>query len=247
MEFKAEVTDVRTYVDKRTSPEPHTALYKLRIPEGVALPFKAGQFVQLSMDDFKLRGNPNLPKWASYSICSAEGAGDNLQFAIRLLDTPGFTNHLKTHCHVGSKINIRGPYGVFTVKPDAKRLMYICTGTGIAPLLSHIRTLLNAGSTTPISLFFGFKNPDVYIFREELEEMAKKYPNFKLETTVTDQGREDWQGRVGIFHDFFPQYPFEAPGETDVFICGNARMVEDVKTILPTVGFLKENIHIEEW
>ncbi|MFH1751042.1 MAG: FAD-binding oxidoreductase, partial [Candidatus Micrarchaeota archaeon] len=133
MEIKAEITDIKTYADKRASQEVHTAIYRLKLPEGVDFQFKAGQFVQLSMDDFKLRGNPNMPKWTSYSICSAEGEKTGLEFAIRLLDTPGFTNHLKLNAKVGSQINVRGPMGVFTVKPDAKRLAYFCTGTGIAP------------------------------------------------------------------------------------------------------------------
>jgi len=247
MEFRSEVIEIRPYLDKRASPDVHSAIYKLKIPDGLDFSFKAGQFVQLSMDDFKLRGNPNLPKWTSYSISSGEGEKGALEFAIRLLDTPGFTNHLKTHCVVGSKINVRGPFGVFTIKQEAKRLIYIGTGTGVAPLLSHIRTLLNSGSTIPITLFFGFKNPDVYLFREELERMAKEHPNFRLEPTITDLGREDWQGRMGIFHDFFPTYNFEGKEETDVFICGNPKMVEDVKTILPQIGFKAENIHIEPW
>ncbi|MFH1443756.1 MAG: hypothetical protein ABIG96_07000, partial [Candidatus Micrarchaeota archaeon] len=161
--------------------------------------------------------------------------------------TPGFTNHLKLNAKVGSQINVRGPMGVFTVKPDAKRLAYFCTGTGIAPLISHIRTLLKAGSTIPITLFFGFKNPDVYIFREELERMAKEHPNFKLEATITDEGRDDWQGRKGIFNDFLPEYDLEGKEETDVYICGNKNMVEAVKGMLPQLGFKAENIHIEPW
>jgi NAD(P)H-flavin reductase len=247
MEFKAEVYDMRTYADKRASPEPHTRIYKLKIPDGINLDFKSGQFMMLAMDDFSLRGNPKMLKWSSYSIASSQLTTEYLEFSIRLLDTPGFTHHLKDCCQIGIKLNVKGPYGTFTVKPDAKRLMYVCTGTGVAPLLSHIRTLLHGGSAIPISLFFGFKNPDVYIFKEELEELAKKYANFKLEPTITDAGREDWAGRVGIFHDFFPTYPFEARAETDVYLCGNPKMVDDLKMMLPTLGFKAENIHIEPW
>ncbi|MFH0971415.1 MAG: FAD-dependent oxidoreductase [Candidatus Micrarchaeota archaeon] len=247
LEFKAEVLEMRDYVDKRVSPEPHSRIYKLKIPKGIDFQYKAGQFCQLSMDDFPLRGNPDLLKWSSYSIASAPFQAGYLEFSIRLLDTPGFTHHLKDCCNVGSIINIRGPFGVFTMIPNPKRLMFVCTGTGVAPLISHIRALLNDGSIIPISLFFGFKNPDVYIFKDELEELAKKYPNFKLEPTITDAGREDWNSRVAIFHDFFPAYPFEHPEETDVFICGNPKMVEDVKTILPQVGFKPEMMHIEPW
>ncbi|MBI5224363.1 hypothetical protein HY989_00670 [Candidatus Micrarchaeota archaeon] len=247
MEFKAEITDIKTFVDKSASLQPHTRIYRMKIPEDIKFEFKSGQFIMLAMEDFPLRSNPKMLKWSSYSIASSQLEKTYLEFSIRLLDTPGFTNHLKEKAHIGSKISIKGPFGVFTVRPDAKRLMYVCTGTGVAPLLSHIRTLLFSGSTIPISLFFGFKNPDVYIFREELEELTKKFPNFKLEPTITDPGRTDWQGRTGIFHDFFPTYSFVGKEETDVYICGNPKMVEDIKTILPTIGFNHDNIHIEPW
>ncbi len=247
LEFKAQVQSIRTYVDKGASPEPHSRIYVLKIPEGIDFPYKPGQFCQLALDDFPLRGNPGLLKWSSYSIASAPFQKGILEFSIRLLDTPGFTHHLKECCQIGKTINVRGPFGVFTMVPSPKRLMFVCTGTGIAPLISHIRALLNDGSKIPISLFFGFKNPDVYLFREELEEWAGKFPNFKLEPTITDVGRDDWGGRVSIFHDFFPTYQFEAPFETDVFICGNPKMVDDVKAILPQVGFLPEMIHVEPW
>ncbi|MFH1257979.1 MAG: FAD-dependent oxidoreductase, partial [Candidatus Micrarchaeota archaeon] len=185
MEFKAETLDIRTYFDKATSEIPHTRIYKFKILEGVDFQYKAGQFCQISLDDFPLRGNPNLLKWSSYSIASSPDQKGHLEFSIRLLDTPGFTNHLREACAVGTKVNIRGPFGVFTMIPDPKRLMFVCTGTGIAPLISHIWSLLNSGSQIPITLFFGFKNPDVYIFREELEQMAKEHANFKLEPTIT--------------------------------------------------------------
>ncbi len=247
MEFSGEVIAYKTFVDKNSSPEPHTAVIKLKIPEGVDFNFEAGQFVMLSKEDFKLRSNPNQLKWTSYSLCSPPSEKSFFEFAIRFLDTPGFTNHLKKTCKVGCTINVKGPYGKFTMIENPHRLIFICTGTGIAPLLCHIRTLLGDGVNIPITLYFGIKNPDVYIFKEELEIMQSDFSNFKVETTITDAGRTDWNGRVGVFNDFLPNINFEGKDETDIYICGNPKMVESMKKLLPEMGFKGEKVHIEMW
>ena len=114
-----------------------TKRYWIQVPELTSFDFAPGQFVTL---DLPIHEKPNR-RLRSYSIASWPD-GSNIFELVIVLDRRGTgTNYIFEHVETGSVVTFRGPQGVFTLKePLDKEIFFICTGTGIAPFRSMVRT-----------------------------------------------------------------------------------------------------------
>ncbi|MFH0970934.1 MAG: FAD-binding oxidoreductase [Candidatus Micrarchaeota archaeon] len=243
MEFDAETIEIKDYRDDDGLT---IRVMKLRLPPGLDFQYAAGQFVMLAMDGFALHSNPDALKWTSYSLASEPSQKGGLEFCIKLKETNGFTHFLKDHQQLGSKIKVKGPFGNFNCNHPAKKILFIAAGTGISPIMSLMRSLLHNGAAPEIFLMYGFRNTNLFVYREELDQYSKTHHNI---TFIPTQSRPDtkWQGRKGYVQESAKELKIEAPHEACAFICGNPLMVEENKKILLEKGLPAANIHIEQW
>jgi len=104
-----------------------------------------------------------------------------------------------TTLKVGDTMKVRGPKGAMVYTPNlCKRIGMIAGGTGITPMLQIIRAILtNPSDQTQVSLIFANVNEDDILLREDLDELAGKYSNFRL-FYVLNNAPEDWKGGVGF-------------------------------------------------
>jgi NAD(P)H-flavin reductase len=242
MEFEAEVIGIRDYRDED---KVQIRIIKLRLPEGLNFTYKAGQFAMLAMDGFFLKGNLNMLKWTSYSIASSPDQKGFLEFCIKIKETGGFTQYLSDKIQLGSKLNVKGPFGNFTIENPRKNIYLLAAGSGIAPMMSMLRFSINNGNAAKITFVYGFRNNSLYPYKEEFEQYLKN-PNF---TFIPTQSRPDsrWQGRKGYVQDIMKVLNYPEPNETLIFICGNPVVVAENKKLLLEKGIPAENIHIEQW
>lgn len=242
-EFKAETVYVKDYHAKG---EEAVRVGRVKIPAGLNFEFKPGQFCMLSMDGFTLWANPKLLRWAAYSVCS-DPVEKELEFCIAFKETPGLSKHLKDNWKLGSVINVKGPFGAFVLRSQHDRILFVATGTGIAPIISMLRSLLRQNSKVPMTLFYGVRHASSLLYLEELEELARRHANFEFIPTVTSPGDHDWKGKRGRVQSHLKEHAFAEKEKTDIFICGNPEMVKDVKQLLPEMGFDAKRIHTEQW
>ena len=64
------------------------------------------------------------------------------------------TFHLENHLKKGDEVKLTGPFGLFKLK-KAKEYLFIAGGSGIAPIISMMRSLKN-------------NFPPKYVIREEI-------------------------------------------------------------------------------
>lgn len=243
MEFDAEAIEIRDYRDED---KVQMRLIKLRLPPDVKFEYKAGQFVMLAIDGFTLKSNPHGLKWTSYSLASSPHQQGMLEFCIKIKETGGFTQFLRDNLRLGSKIHVRGPYGNFTNKNPQKRIVMVAAGSGIAPIISMLRWLLHVENESEITMIYGFRNANLFVFREELEQNAKTHNNFTLITTASRPDAK-WQGRKGYVQASLKDLKIDEPQATQAFICGLPLMVEEVKKVFLEKGLPLSNVHIEQW
>lgn len=240
LQFETEVLQITDVTDEDTC---RFKIVSLKRPDGFA--FAAGQFVMLAMDSFRLWGNPEQMKWTAMSIASAPEMTDRLEFCISVKETPGFSRHIADTLKAGDRMFVKGPYGNFVVAPQAEESVFVAAGSGIAPIIGMIRTLMSNGYRKPVALFFGFRTGNQFLYKQELEGYAKR-KNFMLQTTIS---RDDpgWRGQRGYVQSLLTGLQFQKPAHTHAYICGNPEMVAEVRKLFMEKGLAEERIHREQW
>jgi len=179
-----------------------------------------------------------------YSIASPPYSENKIELCIKKVEG-GFVSNWFFSLKEGDKIEFFGPKGAFRVKdPIPDHLMFVATGTGIAPLRSQFEQLLHDGHQGQISFVFGNRYEDEIPYFEELKELAAKYPNFNFLPTISRP--KNWDGEKGYVQDLIRK-KFADPTGIHVYICGLIPMVNDLRECLADLGYAKEAVHFEKW
>ena len=123
-----------------------TKSFKLRLVNGAAFDFKAGQFLMINF------ARDGKPVRRAYSIASAPSKG--IEICLNYIPG-GAASEFLFGLKGDERIEIDGPYGVFTVDDLQKDKAFIAVGTGIAPIRAMIHDLLEKGFSGGIWLIFG--------------------------------------------------------------------------------------------
>lgn len=223
---------------------PYIKIFWITLENGI-FSYKSGQFIMLSIDG--VNNEKGLIVKRSYSIASSQLNKDYLELCIAIKPDGRFTpllNNLK----VGDKINVDGPFGVFNLKEHNKgKIYFIAAGTGIAPLMSMIRTLIGNGFKQEIVLLYGFRNPEDCCYKKELLAYPAKHKNFKIYTTLSaKEVPATWKLDTGRVTTIIRKYL--RPEETEaIYICGNPEMVKDTIKILKELNIEDSKILKEQW
>ncbi len=243
VEFKTAISKI---VDFPVAEGPATRVFEIPLPANVAFPYVSGQFAMIAHRDVKLLANPNALKFASYSISSSPEQKGMLEFCIGDGSPTGVSHKLMT-VNAGEEIIVRGVFGKFLLDENAPEYVFLATGTGIAPLISMIRTLLFKNVNVPITLYFGFRFPSQYMYKEELEALARSHNNFKIEI-VASRPDAEWKHHKGHLQDVLANYSSPRLDQTKVYICGKPEIAEElVKFCHEKIKFPVENVIIEKW
>jgi ring-1,2-phenylacetyl-CoA epoxidase subunit PaaE len=136
------------------------------------MPYEAGQYLTLraTIDGEDLR--------RAYSICSSPHESE-MRVAIKQVDGGLFSSYAQ-NLKAGDTLEVMPPQGRFTLKTDknhVKTYVFIAVGSGITPILSHIKTLLQLETLAKIILIYGNKTTASVMFREEIEDLKDQHLN----------------------------------------------------------------------
>ena len=241
--------------------------------DGRLFDFKPGQFAVLGL----LGSEPRVPEAAAeegapapdkmirraYSIASSSVERRYLEFYLALVTSGQLTPRLFA-LRPGSRLFL-GPKatGVFTldrVTPD-KAIVLIATGTGLAPYISMLRTMLVNETRRRFVVLHGARYGRDLGYRAELESLARLRPNLTYIPSITRPEQDPhFQGHTGRIQALLEQGVVEKESgvvldaaRTDVFLCGNPDMIKAVKPMLEARGFSADHagqtgtIHVEEY
>jgi ring-1,2-phenylacetyl-CoA epoxidase subunit PaaE len=141
------------------------------IPENLKtnFSFKAGQYLTL-----KTMINGNEIRRA-YSICSTPHSGD-LKVAIKTVENGIFSTHATSKLKVGDILEVHEPEGKFILEPSkSNNYIGIAAGSGITPVLSMIKTVLEKEPSSSFTLLYGNKSSEDTMFKSELDELSGSY------------------------------------------------------------------------
>jgi len=222
--------------------------FSLATPE-TRLGLPVGQHITLRFVDKDGKGVQR-----SYTPITGDETPGEVTFCIKVYRAgvhPKFPEGGKMSQHldslkVGDEIDMRGPkghmdykgMGSFTVKlmrkpletRKAKQFGMIAGGTGITPMLQVIHAIIrNPDDTCSISLLYANQTEDDILVREELESLAKEYPDrFKLHYTL-DNPPKDWKYSQGFIDKkmILAHLPGPSPDKsTQILMCGPPPMIK---------------------
>lgn len=139
----------------------------------------------------------------------------------------------------GQLVDFKGPVGTLKYETNSsKELAIVAGGSGITPVLQ----ILNQVITTPedltkVSLIYANDSENDILLKEELDEMADKYPNFEVHYVVRSPSA-NWSSSVGIvteemMRDFLP-----GPSDNNrLLICGPDGMNKTILTYAKNLGW----------
>ena len=181
------------------------------------LDFVAGQYVTLRVPGREVR--------RSYSL--ANPPTDRRRIELHVRREPGgeaTDGWLFRNVELGEELNISGPYGSFLLRTDRPEpAIMIAGGTGLAPIKSMIREVLERGHPQRLYLFQGARSrADLYDV-DFFQHMATAYP--RQFTYVPCLSDEDWEGAHGRVTDVVTEHFGRARGHV-AYVCGPRPMVE---------------------
>ena len=140
-------------------------------------------------------------------------------------------------------------------------MLLIATGTGLAPYMSMLRTMLVTDNSRPYVVLHGARYSWDLGYRAELESLARLRPNLTYIPSITRPDEDPhFRGHTGRIQTLLEQGIVEAlagvpldPARIEVFLCGNPEMIGVVKEMLAPRAFTaprgKEQgtLHVEEY
>lgn len=211
---------------------PTTVRLAVEIDDRDKLAFLPGQYVNIAV--------PGTEVTRSYSFSSAPDDKE-LSFLIKLSPGGVMSEWLEHRAQVGDEVAFTGPHGSFFLRESDAPLLLLAGGTGLAPILSILRTLRAQGSSRTVHLVYGATTDDDVVELDTVRELAAA-TGLSWDYCVADPATSaPNQGYVTSL--FGPEHLHDGTGA--VYLCGPPPMVEAVRgdlreRKLDPVGFYYE-------
>lgn len=207
--------------------------------------YKQGQYItfRINVNGQELR--------RSYSICSNPYSGEQLKVAIKKVRDGRGSVYLNDSVKEGSELEVMAPMGGFytELNPSNKKNYYLFAGgSGITPMLSIIKSVLQIELNSNIVLFYGNLNEDSIIFRKELSDLAGEKLNIVdvLEKPADSNFPKERMGimDVNMLTSLLNTY-VDFNLDAEFFICGPTPMMQNAEKLLKERAKEKNRVHLE--
>jgi len=214
--------------------------------------FKPGQYLTFRLPN-PLGGGPlvrcyslsDRPHEDYYRVTVKRVGADSTGGFIGGLSSSYFHDRIKE----GDIVDVRAPAGNFFLEAaDPDPVVLIGGGIGITPIYSMIATLAHLRSRRPIWVFYGLRNRQDHVFKQDLAILARDNPHINLRIcysrwSANDEHGEDYhvQGRVTseLLRRTLPSNNFR------FYYCGPGPMMEALGLGLKEWGVPDDHLHFE--
>jgi len=203
--------------------------------------FFPGQYVDIVV--------PGHEATRSFSMAntSARESGQ-LEFVIKVYPDGLFSHFLDAELKVGDRLDISGPFGVFTLREGLDTdLVFVGGGAGMAPILSLLRSMAERGINRKATYYYGARGRRDLCFEKELHELEETLPNFRFVPALSEPADDDnWDGEKGFITDVVKKYETNLKG-SHAYVCGPPPMVEAALPMLAALGVEERRIYWDKF
>lgn len=240
-------------VDKKDQESQNIASFYLKPEDGGTLPeFLPGQYITI-----RVPTPDGSTTMRNYSLSNQPGR-DYFRISVKreiapTADAPdGYVSNL-LHDNVaeGDTLEIGPPCGEFflNVKDRHERpLILLAAGIGITPIMSILKTTLNAMPDREIILIHGCLNDDVQPFKPFIDQMAVKHPHLKAyyrySDMTPDEAPSDENCSAGMVDADFIESLIPSR-HADYYFCGPKPFMVNIYQDLLVWGIPASQVHFE--
>lgn len=230
-QLDATLHTVQATVEAMRRAAPDVAIVRLRLPPGVRMPYSAGQYFNVVLDDGARR---------AFSFATAPEESDAIEMHVRLVPGGRFTTHVFEAMKVGDVLTLEGPLGRFQLRESGRPLIFAAGATGFAPVKSMLEHAFGVGLKRHMILYWGVRHRADLYQADLVEQWARRHPNFSFVPVLSEAGPEDnWGGRTGLVHEAILQ-DFPDLSGFDVYTCGSLNMVETARPAFIAQGLAED-------
>lgn len=197
------------------------------------IPFKAGQFVALSMPGF---GE------APFTPSSSPAVSDYLEITIMKV---GVVTERLHALEPGAKVGIRGPLGqpYPLEKYHGREVLIVGGGVGLAPLRALLFGLFqDLEKYKRVVLRYGARSPSDIVYRQAIAENWKKPIDVAISV---DKGDDTWKGNVGVVTKILEKDKLTCDTANGVaVVCGPPIMMKFATLKLLELGYPPASIYL---
>jgi propane monooxygenase reductase subunit len=213
----------------------------LRLVEPAEVKYFPGQYMDISV--------PGTDEVRSFSMANTSSRDGLLEFVIKVYPDGLFSQFLDERLAVGDRLELTGPFGVFTLRDADTELLFVGGGAGMAPILSLLRTMAERGIQRKATFFYGARGERDLCFGQELAAIAEKLPNFTYIPALSAPSApsdEAWPGETGLITDVVKRLAASATG-AHAYVCGPPPMVEAAIPLLTSLGVAEKRIYFDKF
>ncbi|MEW6470375.1 MAG: 2Fe-2S iron-sulfur cluster-binding protein [Bacteroidota bacterium] len=239
--YKLRVADVRRETADCVS-------VAFEVPETIKSEY---QFIQGQYLTLKLFVNGEELR-RSYSICTSP-LENELRVAVKRVKDGKGSNFINDNLKTGDEMEVMTPMGGFHTPLSTfnrKNYVLFAGGSGITPMASIIKTVLQAEPNSTVQLFYGNLDEQSTIFREQLDRLASNNPSrFRLMYILDKPASALPELQRGIITEQkageLIRAEVDLGKDNEFFICGPTPMMDNVRKVLESLHVDKKRIHIE--
>ena len=196
----------------------------LRIPPNSNFNFNSGQYVNV------IKGNLTR----SYSIANSSNHKNQLEFFIKNYINGLMSEYFFKEAKINDLLRLEGPIGTFFLRDSSfKNIIFLATGTGIAPIKSILEGLEKSHQlyqNKNLWVFIGARYKNDLFWEPNSETLNIKY------IPVLSRQDNDWNGEKGYVQDIVLKQEIDLEN-TQVYACGSYNMINSAKEL-----FFKNNL-----
>lgn len=205
--------------------------------------FQAGQYVTLkaTLDGQEVR--------RAYSICSSPNSNE-LRISIKAVKNGFFSKFANDKLAVGNVLEVSAPEGKFVFEPNAERqrnYVGFAAGSGITPIMSILKTVLENEPKSSFVLVYGNKSPEETIFGEQLHVLENQYMGrFFVHHVYSQSNKSEWFGRIDksvVNNILFTKHKEKTFDK--FYLCGPEEMINVVSQTLKEHSVKENDIKFE--
>jgi propane monooxygenase reductase component len=213
----------------------------LRLLEPAELTFFPGQYVDIAV--------PGSAATRSFSMANTSSReGGRLEFIIKVYPDGLFSSFLDTRLAVGDRLDLTGPFGVFTLREGHDEdIVFVGGGAGLAPILALLRSMAERGIDRRATFYYGARRRRDLCFADELKALEEKLPNFRYIPALSEPSEDDgWEGEVGLITDVVKRHEADLR-HAHAYLCGPPPMVEAAMPMLAGLGVPDKHIYYDKF
>ena len=198
-------------------------LVHLRFPAGIRVKFKAGQHLNLILDNGERR---------DFSMANPPRESDGAQLHIRHVPGGAFTTHVFEQLRRGDLLNVEIPFGDFMLRVSRKPILFVAGSTGFAPIRSIIEDMMTKGVGREMTLYWGARQRSG-LYSDLPETWAKADPRFRYVPVLSDAPTP------GIRHNLVHKAVLEdhpSLNEFQAYVCGVPVMTQAARAEFIAAG-----------